>query len=112
QPRERKQHEARRRDPVIDAGARGVAVDRHRLARIHLVARHHVIGSVPHDVRPLASLLALSSSSGFTRLAPVNSVWMRPNAAVSPMIAMPAYFAPPFHTSTNGEIRGLFGRLA
>jgi hypothetical protein len=38
-----KEHEAHRRDPVVDAGARGVAVDRHRIAAVDLIAGCHVV---------------------------------------------------------------------
>ena len=63
------EHEARRRDPMVDAGRRRVAIDSDGVARMDLVARFHVVGA--HDGRPSASRLAFFSSSGCTRLAPL-----------------------------------------
>src|SRR5262245_995245 len=102
QAAEQQGDERRRHDPVIDAGAAGIAAHTNMRAALGLIA---------HDLPP-ASLSALSSSSSETRLAPCRMWWMKPAAAVRPMTAMPAYLPTPFQASTRGLILGLSGRPA
>ena len=68
QPGQGEQHEACRRDPMVDASTDRVAVDDYRIARMDAVAWLDIVWH-GHDQLP-ANRLAFSSSSGATLLAP------------------------------------------
>ena len=71
EPGQSEQHEAGRGNPVIDTGARGIAVDRDRVAPMDRIAGFDVVGYMcGHGATPSASRLAFSSSSGVTLLGP------------------------------------------
>src|SRR5262249_37748618 len=101
QAAQQKKHECARHDPVVDAGAAGVA--RHADVRCGIGIAH---------LPPPARRSALSSSSSVTRFGPRNRWWMTPAAAVSPIRARPAYLLIPFHAWTSGLMRGLSGSPA
>src|SRR5262249_49751287 len=104
-----KQDEADRSDPVIDAGGSGVAIDDHRVAGMHLVARLDVVGSL---ARRSAICLARVSSSGLTFLAPFTKYSTKPMAVTAPTAASPAYLVTPFQSFTIGLICGSLGKPA
>src|SRR5208337_3611278 len=93
--RQRQQHEADRCDPMVRAGARGVAVDDDRMAGMKGVAAIDV-GSA-HGLPPRESRSAAVSSSSATRLAPVNRWCTAPAATATPIRASPANWVTPFH---------------
>ena len=67
---QREQHQARRRDPVVDARAGRVAVDRDRVARMDVVARLHIICALMTTVLSASSfgvLLVLAARPGSGR---------------------------------------------
>ena len=111
QPGEREEHQARRRDPVIDPRAAGVAVDRDRIAGMNLVARLDVIALIM--LRPSASLLGVLLVFSRDPVGASHDVMQeadRGKGRRSP--PGPAYLVTPFHSSTIGLIRGSFGRSA
>src|SRR5262249_27578688 len=96
------QHEADRRDPVIDPRPGRIAVDPNRIAGMHGISRLDVLMHGGHVALPPASSLARCSSSPETRLAPLTRWCRKPNAAIAAMAVRPAYLVRPFHRSTIG----------
>src|SRR5258708_32325344 len=95
---ERQQDERYRRDPVIDAGGRGVAADR--------------LGVDAHARSLPSSSAALRSSFSDTRLGPLVTECISPKAPAKAMGASEIGFGTPLQRATIGLVCRFSGRAA